>query len=674
MKKVSIISHPMTFQILLILTFCILHSSFCYSQKQGQAKIDSLLKELPKAKEDTNKVKLLSALSYGYYAVNPDEGIKYGEIGLKLAEQLNLKRGIANVSGNLGVCYWSKSDYPKALEYHIKALKIYEQLNDKKEIAANLTNIGIIYLNQSDYSKALEYCFESLKIDEELNGKVGIASNLGNIGTIYLYQSDYPRALEYFFKALKINEELNNKRYIAANLINIGIIYENQSEHPRALEYYFKSLKISEELNDKEGITFNLGNIGNVYMNQSDYPKALEYFFKALKINEELNMKNGIAISLANIGGMYIKLSQDTIYDKLTESNELIGLTKAINLKRGIDYSLKAVKIREEIGDLAGMIFCYNCLYDGYKLQGNYPKALEYHELFKKMQDSVFNIEKAKKFATLEANRDKELAEKQIVIQKLEIDKQNSRQLLMLIGIGSMFIIIFGLGFLLIQLKKQKKLSDWLLHNILPKSIAERLMKKEHPIADSFDSASVIFIDIVDFTKTSAGSSAKRVTEVLNILYSKLDQIAKKHGLEKIKTIGDCYMAAAGIPISDPENATKAAQFSLEAMNLLKDYDTGDGTRLNFRCGMDCGPVVAGVIGEHKFIYDIWGDTVNTASRMESNGIAGKIHVSERFKDKISNNEQGISNIEFEERGKIEIKGKGMMKTYFLSESRIGTD
>jgi len=170
---------------------------------------------------------------------------------------------------------------------------------------------------------------------------------------------------------------------------------------------------------------------------------------------------------------------------------------------------------------------------------------------------------------------------------------------------------------------------------------------------------------MVDFTKKSSDATAKRVVEVLNVLYSKLDQITKKHGLEKIKTIGDCYMAAAGIPIHDPENTSKAVKFALEAMKEIKDFNTGDGTLLNFRCGIDCGPVVAGVIGEHKFIYDIWGDTVNTAARMEEYSEPGKIQVTERFKD-VVNLSDTEHLMKFEERGEIEIKGKGLMRTYFL--------
>ena len=214
---------------------------------------------------------------------------------------------------------------------------------------------------------------------------------------------------------------------------------------------------------------------------------------------------------------------------------------------------------------------------------------------------------------------------------------------------------------------KERKKSEDLLLNILPLKIANRLKKKEHPIADHFEEASVVFIDIVDFTKSSSGADPKRVVAVLNILYTKLDVIAKKHGLEKIKTIGDCYMAAAGLPIIDKDNAIKAANFATEAMNQIKDFNTGDGTLINFRCGVDCGPVVAGVIGEHKFIYDIWGDTVNTAARMEEFGEPGKIQVTQRFRDKLGL-KNGELKMKFEERGDIEIKGKGMMRTYFLEK------
>jgi adenylate cyclase len=621
------------------------------------------LQELPRAKEDTNKVNLLKILAFEYYSINPDVGINYSERSLKLAEMLNWKKGIANALKTLGICNWSIAKYPKALDYFQKALTINEEISDKSGIASNLGNIGIVYQYQSDYPKAMEYYFKALKIFEELGDKNGTTNNLGNIGIVYWYQSNYPKAMEYYFKALKIYQELDDKNGIARNLGNIGIVYKEQFDYPNALKYDLKATEIYETLGNKSGIAVNSGNIGVIYENQSDYPMALKYYFKALKIYEELDDKNGIARNLGNIGILYITLSQDSIFSKLNKRNELISKTREMNLIKGIEYSLKAVEICREIGELKMLINIYSSIYDGFKRLGNYPKALEYHEFFQKTQDSVFNLEKAKKFASLEAVRDKDIAVKQTEIQKIQLLKARNESYFMYGG-------LFFLALIIVFIYRQRKISEKLLLNILPAKISKRLKKKESPIADYFAEASVVFIDIVDFTKMSAKVPAKRVAEVLNILYSRLDKIAQKHGLEKIKTIGDCYMAAAGLPVPDKDNAFKAAKFVNEAYELLTDYDAGDGTILQFRCGVDCGPVVAGVIGDHKFIYDVWGDTVNTAARMEEYSEPGKIQITERFKEAITNYEirftNGGKNFKFEERGEVEIKGKGVMRTWFL--------
>lgn len=207
--------------------------------------------------------------------------------------------------------------------------------------------------------------------------------------------------------------------------------------------------------------------------------------------------------------------------------------------------------------------------------------------------------------------------------------------------------------------------SEQLLLNILPEPIAERLMKGEQPIADHFDEASVIFIDIADFTKLSSKSTPQKMVNMLNEIFTHFDRIAAKHGLEKIKTIGDCYMAAAGIPVHRADHAEAVALMAVESMETMRNYRSEDGHEIKFRLGLDCGPIVAGVIGKQKFIYDLWGDMVNTASRMEANGIVDRIQCTERFAKKIENKAEELGII-FEERGEIAVKGKGMMKTYFL--------
>lgn len=226
-----------------------------------------------------------------------------------------------------------------------------------------------------------------------------------------------------------------------------------------------------------------------------------------------------------------------------------------------------------------------------------------------------------------------------------------------------------------LQIEKEKtqellNISDQLLLNILPEPIAIRLKSGEKIIADHYEEASVVFIDIVDFTKLSAKSTPQKMVNLLNDVFSKFDKISAKYGLEKIKTIGDCYMAAAGIPLPRHDHVCVIAEMAIEAMDTMKNYKTKDGEEIKFRIGLDCGPIVAGVIGEQKFIYDLWGDMVNTASRMETDGVIGKIQCTERFKEKLEKS-SSILKIKIEERGEVDIKGKGIMRTYFIHSNSI---
>src|SRR3989339_903372 len=394
--------------LLFLLSLFIVNFTLLLAQKQGQARIDSLLKELPKAIEDTNKVNLLADLSFDFHLINPDEGIKYGEQGVQLAEKLNWKKGLARSLNNLGNCYRGKSNNQKALDYYLKSLKLNEEIADKKQIASNLSNIGNIFKDQSHYSKALEYYFKALKINEEIDNKKQIATNLGNIGNVYNELSDYSKALEYYFKALKIHEELGNKSGIARNLGNIGNVYSEQSDYSKALEYYFKTLKIYEELGDKNGIAENLINIGNIFNQQSDFPKSLEYYFKSLKIEKELNDRSGIAMNFVNIGIAYGHQSDYSMaleyYYKALKINEELGIKSGIafnfeqigkvfmkqsDFKKALEYYFKALNIYEELGEKRGIAFNLNNIGAVYGSQHDLTKALEYFLKALKMAEEI---------------------------------------------------------------------------------------------------------------------------------------------------------------------------------------------------------------------------------------------------------------------------------------------
>jgi class 3 adenylate cyclase len=216
-----------------------------------------------------------------------------------------------------------------------------------------------------------------------------------------------------------------------------------------------------------------------------------------------------------------------------------------------------------------------------------------------------------------------------------------------------------------------------LLLNILPVPIAQRLRQGEHRIADSYEAVTVVFIDLVGFTRLAQRYSAVHVVGMLDHLFSEFDELTLRLGLEKIKTIGDAYMAVAGLPSKQNDHVVRAAKFALAVQSLMTDVGAQYGVQA--RIGIHSGAAVAGVIGRSKFAYDIWGDTVNTASRMESHGEAGKIHVSEVvYNALVGHLPSAISHLSndlntsvtngfiFEERGEIEVKGKGTMRTWFL--------
>lgn len=206
----------------------------------------------------------------------------------------------------------------------------------------------------------------------------------------------------------------------------------------------------------------------------------------------------------------------------------------------------------------------------------------------------------------------------------------------------------------------QQEQTENLLLNILPKPIAEQLKLEPSTIADSFEEVSVLFADLVGFTEFSNRRSAKELVEVLNVIFSGFDQLAEKHGLEKIKTIGDAYMVVAGLPMPRPDHTSAIAQMALDMQQSLTQVNAKTGESFSMRIGINSGSVVAGVIGLKKFSYDLWGDTVNIASRMESLGIPGTIQVTAQTYERLR--DQFI----FEERGIIPVKGKGEMTTYLL--------
>jgi class 3 adenylate cyclase len=213
---------------------------------------------------------------------------------------------------------------------------------------------------------------------------------------------------------------------------------------------------------------------------------------------------------------------------------------------------------------------------------------------------------------------------------------------------------------LLDELRVEKERSEALLLNILPRTIVERMRRGETVIADHIPEATILFSDLADFTSLAAHRSAEETVALLGDIFSRFDGLAARHGLEKIKTTGDGYMVASGLPEARSDHAAAAAEMALAMLDAVETAGRTVGEPLRLRIGLNTGALIAGVLGTHKFVYDVWGDTVNTAKRMESYGLPGRVHVSAATRRALGDA------FRFEPRGALEIKGKGLMETYFL--------
>lgn len=420
MKKIL----QILFHLILIFEF----TNLLYSQKQGQERLDSLLKELDKIQADSIKVNLLNDIAFEYNTTNPNLGITFAQKGLKLAEKIKYLFGVAKCYNSIGVCYWAKSDYVNALDAYFKSIEFNEKIKNRSGLASNYGNIGLIYQEQAEYSKALEYFQKAMKINQEIGSKKGLASNLGLVGNLYSVKENYSEALKYYFKALELNSELNLKNGEATNLVNIGRVYMMTSEFNKALEYFFKSLKLNQELKRERGIMYNFGYIGQIY----------------LKLSDEINNEN-------------------------VKVNNKQNSTKNIQLDKSIDYSLKAVLISKKIKANKEIIDWYGTLSEAYLRKNNWEKAYYYADSSHKMQDSVFSQESRIKLVNLESKRNNEIESREREIKR----KQQN-----LIYYSTAFGIFLLFGIILFVIRERRK-AEKLLLNILPKEVERRLKKKE---------------------------------------------------------------------------------------------------------------------------------------------------------------------------------------------------
>jgi len=352
--------------------FSLIISCSLYAQKQGQALIDSMLRELPMSKKDTGKVMLLNLIGRNYVGINPDEAFRYCNEALLLANQLKWTKGKALAYYNLGVANSGISNYPESQADYSTSLALYKTINDTKGVADNYNGFAILNIYQGNFPAAISYLDTCIRIRAAIGDKKGEADCSNNLGSIYQYRGNLPMALYCYNASLQIFIQLNDKERTGAAYNNIGTVYRLQGNYLQALEYHLKALKVDAILKKTSNLITDNGNIANIYLEQKNYAEALKYNHAAIELAQKINDTASVAILSNNIGDVYYQ-----------QNNYPLALN---------DYST-ALKMGTEIGNNNVVANAYSKIGQVYANQNKFPEALQSYDkgliMFREIGDSI---------------------------------------------------------------------------------------------------------------------------------------------------------------------------------------------------------------------------------------------------------------------------------------------
>jgi adenylate cyclase len=582
----------------LIVFFCLLLQSL---SAQDQKQADSLAQIYHSGKlPDTAKLELLRSLAYNEIR-DLDLGLSYADeliaLSTKLGNNLYLFRGYLQKGNKLSL----KGEPGAALGAYIKSAEAAQKTGSVSAQGTALGAIADSYANAKNYPNAMLYYRKAIEVIRTSGDTVLLATVMSNAGDGFLSQKMYDSALLYFKESGRVFEQVDYLTGKAYSMGNIGMVYANTGQNELAEKNINEAIRLLEEMGDYSPICIYLISMSDIYAEKGDGVMAYSYALRSLTLAEQYKMK-----------------------DQVSEA------------------SLKLSVLSEKSGDK--------------------DAALRYFKNHITFRDSVNDINTVQNMANLRT--DFEVSQKQVEVDLLNQEKKNQRNTLI-----SLFIILglvtALLGTLYVYYRivsREKKRSESLLLNILPAETAKELKKNGKVEAVKFDQVTVLFTDFVAFSKMAENVEPEKLVESIDHYFRAFDEITSKHGLEKIKTVGDAYMCACGLPTANPSHASNVIRAAQDMISMVTHELTSDNDLSHFeiRIGVHTGPVVAGIVGIKKWQYDIWGDTVNIASRMESMSKPGRINISETTYQEIKDD------FTCEFRGEIEVKNRGPLKMYFL--------
>ncbi|WP_232829177.1 adenylate/guanylate cyclase domain-containing protein [Aureibaculum luteum] len=617
--------------------------------------IDSLKQIVDSSKKDTSLVKNLNALSIEVLNNEDIAGsLVFSKQANELADQLGFLKGKAYAQKSIGLAEYYQGNYLQVLDNWTESLKIFENIKDTLGIANMVNNLGAVFYSQGVYDKALDYYLRSLNISEDLKDTLRITTALVNIGGAYSDGvKNYDKALNYYNQLKPYLTPLNNDEVTTTYLMGVGEIYFKQGDYEKSLNFYLEALTLNNTSYQKNQLNLLLG---QVQFKRGNNELAIAYLNEAYESSLGDNQQLQVLLSLIAFGDVY----------------QQIDFSKAITYYKDAEFLAKQIEAPDLLRDI------YKGMSKSYIANNDFKNAYLYQSQFLVLKDSVFNLETDDKIRGLQFDFDMEkkedqigLLEKEAEISSLNEKRQKIVKYISFIIAGLIFLLALGLYRRNKFIQKTKKIieeeknrSDKLLLNILPEETAIELKEKGKVQAKQFNSVTVLFTDFKGFTQYSEHLSPEALVETIGFYFSKFDEIVKSYGLEKIKTIGDAYMCAGGLPFPTVDHAQKMIRAAFDIAEFVaqtKKNEEAAEKIFDIRIGINTGPVVAGVVGSTKFAYDIWGDTVNVASRMESMGEPGRINISENTYNLIKDD------FVCKYRGEIEAKNRGKLKMYFVN-------
>lgn len=564
-----------------------------------------------------------------------------------------------------GTFFLTSRDNKKALEYFQKGLEVSQKSHNDLQTAEAKIFMANIYSEMNKLEVAKKYLNEAKSYYEAKNLKDNLPLVYYYFSDIYSKEKDFLKAEEYAAKGMKLSSEKdpmyqyykNHEGFIGLKkIMEDSLALKNDPSKLSALES-----KTKEQEKNLEYFTQL-----KTYVSPEIFIQNYEVLHRAYAFLEDYTQ------SYSYLKKMYDKKEETYGMDKMKALSSVQSETEVANERTRIklEEETKRIQLQKEI-ELKALRFEYEKKQAAAKTDEE-RKRLALEEDLKRKEIQI-KFDEEQKAVALKYSQEKNIAkinqEKKDAIAKADLESSKTQKNMWAIGAGLSLLLLGFAGFSYNQKRKdnkkiadEKQKSDDLLLNILPFEVAEELKEKGKTSAKHFDEVSVLFTDFVNFTANSERIGVQEVLNELNICFTEFDRIMEKYNLEKIKTIGDAYLAVSGLPISNDQHAKNAVSASLEILSYIQHRKQHNPNALNIRIGIHSGAVIAGIVGVKKFAYDIWGDTVNTAARMEQNSEPGRVNISEATYQLIK------ESFSFEYRGKIETKGKGAMDMYFVNQ------